>query len=127
MTLFRRCCRPCCLTKLIAGITTGADKWVVGFAMVGRGEFAYLVAHLDLAEIQPGGGPEMMNFKTQTNKVDTMGFHSKIPNSSMPTLMLKPTPKPVHSPRIWLPRSPKPPKRPCSTRQLGSTTPQSTW
>lgn len=35
---------PCCLTKIIAGITTGGDKWVVGFAMVGRGEFAYLVA-----------------------------------------------------------------------------------
>ena len=34
---------PCCITKIIAGITTGEDKWVVGFAMVGRGEFAYLV------------------------------------------------------------------------------------
>jgi hypothetical protein len=35
---------PCCLTKIFAGITTGPEKWVVGFAMVGRGEFAYLVA-----------------------------------------------------------------------------------
>jgi Kef-type K+ transport system membrane component KefB len=35
---------PCIGTKLIAGIFTGKDKWVVGFAMVGRGEFAYLVA-----------------------------------------------------------------------------------
>lgn len=35
---------PCCLTKIISGVTTGADKFVVGFAMVGRGEFAYLVA-----------------------------------------------------------------------------------
>ena len=35
---------PCCLTKILAGIPTGMDKWVVGFAMVGRGEFAYLVA-----------------------------------------------------------------------------------
>jgi hypothetical protein len=35
---------PCCLTKIISGFTTGADKMVVGFAMVGRGEFAYLVA-----------------------------------------------------------------------------------
>eukprot|EP01050_Picozoa_sp_SAG11_P016225 SAG11_NODE_2189_length_3707_cov_2.141075_2_plen_220_part_00 len=35
---------PCCLTKILSGITTGADKFVVGFAMVGRGEFAYLVA-----------------------------------------------------------------------------------
>ena len=25
---------PCCLTKIFAGITTGADKFVVGFAMV---------------------------------------------------------------------------------------------
>ena len=35
---------PCILTKVVAGFTTGEDKWVVGFAMVGRGEFAYLVA-----------------------------------------------------------------------------------
>lgn len=35
---------PCCLTKIAAGLFTGVDKWVVGFAMVGRGEFAYLVA-----------------------------------------------------------------------------------
>jgi hypothetical protein len=35
---------PCCLTKILAGSFTGIDKWVVGFAMVGRGEFAYLVA-----------------------------------------------------------------------------------
>ena len=35
---------PCCQTKIISGFTTGADKMVVGFAMVGRGEFAYLVA-----------------------------------------------------------------------------------
>jgi hypothetical protein len=35
---------PCIVTKVLAGATTGDDKWVVGFAMVGRGEFAYLVA-----------------------------------------------------------------------------------
>lgn len=35
---------PCIATKIAAGVFTGANKWVVGFAMVGRGEFAYLVA-----------------------------------------------------------------------------------
>jgi Kef-type K+ transport system membrane component KefB len=35
---------PCIGTKIGAGVFTGADRWVVGFAMVGRGEFAYLVA-----------------------------------------------------------------------------------
>jgi len=35
---------PCIATKVVAGVFTGDDKWVVGFAMVGRGEFAYLVA-----------------------------------------------------------------------------------
>jgi len=35
---------PCVATKLSAGLVVGKEKWVVGFAMVGRGEFAYLVA-----------------------------------------------------------------------------------
>ena len=35
---------PCIGTKLLAGAIAGREKWVVGFAMVGRGEFAYLVA-----------------------------------------------------------------------------------
>eukprot|EP01047_Picozoa_sp_COSAG01_P001301 COSAG01_NODE_28_length_36622_cov_14.695751_30_plen_963_part_00 len=35
---------PCILTKIVSGVFAGDDKWVVGFAMVGRGEFAYLVA-----------------------------------------------------------------------------------
>ena len=35
---------PCIGTKLLAGAVAGREKWVVGFAMVGRGEFAYLVA-----------------------------------------------------------------------------------
>jgi len=35
---------PCVATKVSAGLVTGSEKWVVGFAMVGRGEFAYLVA-----------------------------------------------------------------------------------
>merc|ERR550534_2004281 len=30
--------------KVFAGIFAGKWKWVIGFAMVGRGEFAYLVA-----------------------------------------------------------------------------------
>ena len=35
---------PCVATKVFAGFPTWKDKWIVGFAMVGRGEFAYLVA-----------------------------------------------------------------------------------
>jgi len=35
---------PCIGTKILAGVVTGREKWIVGFAMVGRGEFAYLVA-----------------------------------------------------------------------------------
>jgi len=30
--------------KVVAGLHTGEYRWVIGFAMVGRGEFAYLVA-----------------------------------------------------------------------------------
>merc|ERR1719320_215220 len=32
------------LGKVVSGIHTGEFRWVIGFAMVGRGEFAYLVA-----------------------------------------------------------------------------------
>merc|ERR1719411_1324250 len=32
------------LGKVVAGLHTGEYRWVIGFAMVGRGEFAYLVA-----------------------------------------------------------------------------------
>jgi len=35
---------PCIATKIGSGVFTGPERWVVGFAMVGRGEFAYLVA-----------------------------------------------------------------------------------
>ena len=33
---------PCIATKVASGLHLGIDRWVVGFAMVGRGEFAYL-------------------------------------------------------------------------------------
>lgn len=43
---------PCIGSKLLCGVLTGEIRWIVGVAMVARGEFAYLVAeqanHLDL-------------------------------------------------------------------------------
>lgn len=41
---------PTVLGKLFAGIFMGKWKWVIGVAMVGRGEFAYLVAESTLQE-----------------------------------------------------------------------------
>lgn len=35
---------PCLLSKVIAGVFVGDERWVVGVAMMARGEFAYLVA-----------------------------------------------------------------------------------
>ena len=35
---------PCLLSKVIAGVFVGPERWVVGIAMMARGEFAYLVA-----------------------------------------------------------------------------------
>ena len=35
---------PCLLTKLVSGAFTGPGRWVIGIAMMARGEFAYLVA-----------------------------------------------------------------------------------
>lgn len=36
---------PTCFSKIVSGVAAGArDRWVVGAAMVGRGEFAFLVA-----------------------------------------------------------------------------------
>jgi Kef-type K+ transport system membrane component KefB len=35
---------PCLLTKMVAGYFVGDERWVVGIAMMARGEFAYLVA-----------------------------------------------------------------------------------
>jgi Kef-type K+ transport system membrane component KefB len=35
---------PCLLTKVSAGMFVGRGRWVVGVAMMARGEFAYLVA-----------------------------------------------------------------------------------
>ena len=35
---------PTVLTKVVSGIHTGKIKWIVGWAMVARGEFAYLIA-----------------------------------------------------------------------------------
>ena len=35
---------PCMFAKLICGVFVGAERWVIGIAMMARGEFAYLVA-----------------------------------------------------------------------------------
>lgn len=39
----------CIGTKLAAGIWYGPARWVIGWAMVGRAEFAYLIAQMALA------------------------------------------------------------------------------
>eukprot|EP01065_Artemidia_motanka_P038534 TRINITY_DN47385_c0_g1_i1.p1 TRINITY_DN47385_c0_g1~~TRINITY_DN47385_c0_g1_i1.p1 ORF type:complete len:990 (+),score=257.86 TRINITY_DN47385_c0_g1_i1:70-2970(+) len=35
---------PCIGAKLMSGLHSGPERWLVGFAMAGRGEFAFLVA-----------------------------------------------------------------------------------
>lgn len=37
---------PCILTKVLCAFFAGETKWVIGWAMVGRAEFAYLIAQL---------------------------------------------------------------------------------
>jgi Kef-type K+ transport system membrane component KefB len=37
---------PCLLTKVAASVFVGDERWVVGIAMMARGEFAYLVAEI---------------------------------------------------------------------------------
>jgi Kef-type K+ transport system membrane component KefB len=40
---------PCILTKVISGPFMGPPRWVIGWAMVGRAEFAYLIAQMAAA------------------------------------------------------------------------------
>jgi len=40
---------PCILTKVLCAFFMGDSRWVIGFAMVGRGEFAYLIAQMTAA------------------------------------------------------------------------------
>merc|ERR1719491_1511186 len=40
---------PCILAKLVCAFFMGDIKWVVGWAMVGRAEFAYLIAQSSLS------------------------------------------------------------------------------
>merc|ERR1740121_2918278 len=40
---------PCVLTKVLCAPCMGSAKWVVGWAMVGRAEFAYLIAQMAAA------------------------------------------------------------------------------
>jgi Kef-type K+ transport system membrane component KefB len=37
---------PCIATKVVCALFMGAPKWVIGWAMVGRAEFAYLIAQM---------------------------------------------------------------------------------
>merc|ERR1719414_1097385 len=40
---------PCILTKVLCAPFMGAPRWVIGWAMVGRAEFAYLIAQMAAA------------------------------------------------------------------------------
>merc|ERR1719421_1727929 len=40
---------PCILSKVLCAPCMGAHRWVVGWAMVGRAEFAYLIAQMAFA------------------------------------------------------------------------------
>merc|ERR1719493_265761 len=40
---------PCILTKVLCAPFMGPAKWVIGWAMVGRAEFAYLIAQMAAA------------------------------------------------------------------------------
>jgi len=40
---------PCILTKVCCGPFMGKERWVIGWAMVGRAEFAYLIAQMAAA------------------------------------------------------------------------------
>lgn len=40
---------PCILTKVLCGVFMGPSRWVIGWAMVGRAEFAYLIAQMAFA------------------------------------------------------------------------------
>merc|ERR1719277_620586 len=40
---------PCIATKVFCAFFMGKSRWVIGWAMVGRAEFAYLIAQMGLA------------------------------------------------------------------------------
>jgi len=46
--------------KIIAGLHTGEYRWVIGFAMVGRGEFAYLIAETAKSTCYSGSYSEII-------------------------------------------------------------------
>merc|ERR1719359_1340359 len=48
------------LGKVLAGVTTGKYRWVIGFAMVGRGEFAFYVANFANAKLNLFDGNDML-------------------------------------------------------------------
>merc|ERR1711970_1312940 len=51
---------PCCFAKIISGFFLGKDRWVTGFAMVGRGEFAFLVAEIALHTELPSAAQRLL-------------------------------------------------------------------
>lgn len=65
---------PCIATKIFAGVFTGVDKWVVGFAMVGRGEFAYLVAQTAQATLL-NPAPSDFNSWVKSHPLDMVHQH----------------------------------------------------
>merc|ERR1712151_634844 len=40
---------PCIATKVFCAVFMGESRWVIGWAMVGRAEFAYLIAQMGMA------------------------------------------------------------------------------
>eukprot|EP00211_Chloroparvula_japonica_P004503 CAMPEP_0119135526 /NCGR_PEP_ID=MMETSP1310-20130426/19460_1 /TAXON_ID=464262 /ORGANISM="Genus nov. species nov., Strain RCC2339" /LENGTH=660 /DNA_ID=CAMNT_0007126419 /DNA_START=1 /DNA_END=1983 /DNA_ORIENTATION=+ len=52
---------PCCLGKLLSGFWMKRIRWIVGSAMLGRGEFAYLVAETAKTTINASTGESMLS------------------------------------------------------------------
>ena len=52
---------PCIAAKVLSAFFVGEDRWVIGFAMVGRGEFAYLVAQTAVETKMSGRSDYLMS------------------------------------------------------------------
>jgi len=59
---------PTIIGKVIAGLHTGEYRWVIGFAMVGRGEFAYLVAESSKSTCYLGAAQTASNQEENHNE-----------------------------------------------------------
>ena len=58
---------PCVVTKAVCGVFVGPERWLVGAAMMGRGEFAYLVAERGVGMINTGALTSVTNVTNVTN------------------------------------------------------------